>query len=139
MQISIIIVTWNGKRYAEECLDSLHAYINDPRAEVIVVDNASTDGTPEMIEHSYPGVMLIRNDKNLGFAKANNVGIRKSSGEFVLLVNSDVVVREGCIERLVPYMKSVSSISPTWSRASRRVTQNQPFSTSTSATRSILK
>ncbi|HWX39258.1 MAG TPA: glycosyltransferase family 2 protein [Candidatus Sulfotelmatobacter sp.] len=104
-EISIIIVTWNGKRYAEECLDSLRAYINDPRAEVIVVDNASTDGTPEMIEHSYPGVTLIRNEKNLGFAKANNVGIQWSAGEYVLLVNSDVVVRDGCIERLVEYMK----------------------------------
>ena len=101
IEISIIIVTSNGKRYAEECLDSLHAYIGNRRAEVIVVDNASTDGTPEMIERSYPGVTLIRNGKNLGFATANNVGIRRSSGEFVLLVNSDVVVHEGCIERLV--------------------------------------
>ena len=105
LNISIIIVTWNGKRYAEEVLDSLHAYVGNPRAEVIVVDNASTDGTPEMIASSYVGVKLIRNDKNLGFAKANNVGIRNSSGEFVLLVNSDVVVQEGCIEKLIEYMK----------------------------------
>ncbi len=105
IQISIVIVTWNGKRYAAECLDSLRTYIDDPAAEVIVVDNASTDGTPEMIRDSYPGVKLIRNDRNLGFATANNIGIRRSSGEYVLLVNSDVVVYEGCIERLVEYMK----------------------------------
>jgi GT2 family glycosyltransferase len=104
IQISIIIVTWNGKKYAAECLDSLHAYIHDPCVEVIVVDNASSDGTPEMIERSYPGVTLIRNERNLGFATANNIGIRKSSGEYVLLVNSDVVVHGGCIERLVNYM-----------------------------------
>jgi len=103
--ISIIIVTWNGKKYAEECLNSLQAYIGSPSAEVIVVDNASTDGTPEMIEHSYPGVKLIRNEKNLGFATANNIGIRKSTGDFVLLVNSDVVVSEGCIEKLIDYMR----------------------------------
>lgn len=105
IQISIVIVTWNGKRYAAECLDSLRAHISDPTVEVIVVDNASTDGTPEMIRDSYPGVTLIRNDRNLGFATANNIGIRRSSGEYVLLVNSDVVIYEGCIERLVEYMK----------------------------------
>jgi hypothetical protein len=105
IQISIIIVTWNGKKYVEECLDSLRAYINSPDVEVIVVDNASTDGTPEMIEANYPGVMLIRSDKNLGFARGNNLGIRKSTGEYVLLVNSDDVVHPGCIERCIEYMK----------------------------------
>ena len=110
IQISIIIVTWNGKKYAEECLDSLHAFIRNPNVEVIVVDNASTDGTPEMIRDSYPGVILIRNDKNLGFAKANNVGMERSTGEFVCLVNSDVRVYEGCIEKCIDYMQKNSAV-----------------------------
>src|SRR5580700_3233473 len=105
IRISIVIVTWNGKRYAAECLDSLQAYINDPSVEVIVVDNASTDGTPELVRDSYPGVILIRNEKNLGFAKGNNVGIQRSTGEHVCLINSDVRVHDGCIERLVDYME----------------------------------
>ena len=104
-QISIIIVAWNGKKYVEECLDSLQRYSNNPEVEVIVVDNASTDGTPEMVQNAYPFVTLIRNDKNLGFAKANNIGIRRSTGEFICLVNSDAVVFEGCIERCIAYMK----------------------------------
>src|SRR5580704_2737953 len=104
-RISIVIVTWNGKKYVAECLDSLQAYINDSTAEVIVVDNASTDGTPELVRDSYPGATLIRNEKNLGFAKANNIGIRRASGEYICLINSDVRVHDGCIEKIVEYMK----------------------------------
>src|ERR1700680_4486287 len=100
IRISIVIVTWNGKRYVEECLDSLRAYINDSTAEVIVVDNASTDGAPELVRDSYTGVTLIRNDKNLGFAKANNIGIRSASGEYICLINSDVRVHDGCVEKI---------------------------------------
>lgn len=110
IQVSIVIVTWNGKKYVEECLDSLHAYIHNPSAEVIVVDNASTDGTPELVRDSYPGVTLIRNEANLGFAKANNIGIRRATGEYVLLINSDVRVHDGCIEKLLEYMKEDSRI-----------------------------
>ena len=95
IQTSIVIVTWNAKKYVAECLDSLQACINDPGAEVIVVDNASTDGTPELVRDSYPGVTLIRNEENLGFAKANNIGIRISTGEYICLINSDVHVLDG--------------------------------------------
>jgi GT2 family glycosyltransferase len=110
IQTSIVIVTWNAKKYVAECLDSLQACINDPEAEVIVVDNASTDGTPELVRDSYPGVTLIRNEENLGFAKANNIGIRISAGEYVCLINSDVHVLDGCVEKVVEYMKQDSRI-----------------------------
>jgi GT2 family glycosyltransferase len=103
-RLSIIIVTWNGKEYVRECLDSLRSQLNDPETEVIVVDNASTDGAPELIEAIYPSVRLIRNASNLGFARANNVGIRNSSGEFLCLVNSDVRILDGCIEKLLARM-----------------------------------
>jgi len=105
IQLSIIIVTWNAKKYVTECLDSLQAYSNNPNAEIIVVDNASTDGTPELVRDSYPGVTLIRNEENLGFAKGNNVGIRRGTGEYVLLINSDVHVLDNCIKQIVEYMK----------------------------------
>jgi GT2 family glycosyltransferase len=103
--VSIVIVTWNGKKYALECLDSLRQLRSPLRIEVIVVDNASSDGTPDAIQEQYPEVRLFRNRENLGFAKANNIGIAACSGDYVALVNSDVVVPPGCFETMVDYMK----------------------------------
>ena len=104
--ISLVIVTWNGKKYALECLDSLRAIKSSLKLEIIVVDNASTDGTPEAIAEGYPEVKLIRNDANLGFAKANNIGIAATTGDYVCLVNSDVVVPPGCLETMTAYMEN---------------------------------
>jgi GT2 family glycosyltransferase len=104
--VSIVIVTWNGKKYALECLDSLRALGPSLRIETIVVDNASTDGTPQTIRDLYPEVKLIENASNLGFAKANNIGIAASSGDYVALVNSDVVVPPGCLEKMVDFMQA---------------------------------
>jgi GT2 family glycosyltransferase len=105
IRLSIVIVTWNAKKYVAECLESLQAYANDPSVEIIVVDNASIDGTPELVRDSHPTVTLVRKDENLGFAKANNVGIRMSKGEYVFLINSDVHVLDGCIETILEHMK----------------------------------
>ena len=71
--------------------------------EIIVVDNASSDGSPELVENSFPHVQLVRNSANLGFARGNNVGIRNSSGRYLCLINSDVKVLPDCINRLVDY------------------------------------
>lgn len=101
--ISIIIVSWNAKKYLEECLDSIHHSLpND--TEIIVVDNASSDGSPEAVRVAFPGVHLIRNDDNYGFAKANNIGIQASTGEYLFFINSDVVVKAGCFEKMISYM-----------------------------------
>jgi GT2 family glycosyltransferase len=104
--VSIVIVTWNGKKYALECLDSLRALHSVLSIEVIVVDNASTDGTPRTIREQYPEVTLIENQTNLGFAKANNIGIAIARGDFICLVNSDVVVPPGCLEKMVDFMRA---------------------------------
>ncbi len=109
-KISIVIVTWNAKKYVAECLDSLRSYIDDPGSEIILVDNASTDGTPELVRDSYPGVILIRNEQNLGFATANNIGLRRTTGEYICLINSDVHVLDGCIEKCVQYLEKEPSI-----------------------------
>lgn len=101
--LSIIVVTWNGKKYAIECLESLETELP---VEIIVVDNCSTDGTPELIRQQYPDVTLIENEANLGFAKANNIGMAKSRGKYVCLINSDVVVPVGCLERMVDLMEA---------------------------------
>jgi len=72
--------------------------------EIIVVDNASSDGSPELIKHLYPDVKVIENDVNYGFAKANNIGIKECSGRYICLLNSDVEILEGCFERIMKYM-----------------------------------
>jgi GT2 family glycosyltransferase len=104
--VSIIIVTWNGKKYALECLDSLRTLNTKLVLEIIVVDNASSDGTPEAIQQHHPEVRLFRNQANLGFAKANNIGMAVSCGDYVALVNSDVVVPPGCLEKMVDFMNA---------------------------------
>lgn len=106
LDVSIVIVTWNGKKYALECLDSIRELGSILEIEVVVVDNASTDGTPQAIREHHPEVKLIQNEANLGFAKANNIGIAATSGAYVCLVNSDVVVPPGCLEKMVDFMKA---------------------------------
>jgi GT2 family glycosyltransferase len=106
--VSIVIVTWNGKKYALECLDSLR--LVRLKLEVIVVDNASTDGTPDAIRETYPEVQLIQNRENLGFAKANNIGMAEATSDILCLVNSDVVVPPGCLEKMVEFMRANPSV-----------------------------
>lgn len=105
MDFSFIIVNWNAKRDILECLKSLVKESKGRNAEIIVVDNGSTDGSTKAIREFFPGVMLIENVKNLGFAMANNMGIRNSKGKYVCLVNSDVTVLEGSIGTMHDYME----------------------------------
>ena len=102
--LSVIIVVWNAKKYVLECLDSLREQCKCVYSEVIVVDNCSTDGTPEIIAERFPEFKLIRNPENYGFAKANNIGIAASSGRYICLVNSDVKFTEDCISPLLRYL-----------------------------------
>jgi GT2 family glycosyltransferase len=110
MDISIVIVTWNCKAHAEECLMSLAAQKTDLNVEVIVVDNASVDGTPDFIEGRFPSVRLIRSDTNLGFARANNVGIERTTGTYICLINPDVNVAPDCLQKMHAYMQEHPSI-----------------------------
>jgi GT2 family glycosyltransferase len=106
--VSIVIVAWNARQFTHDCLRSLDGLTLS--AEIIVVDNASTDGTPELVQELFPHVILIRNQANLGFAKANNIGIARSRGRYIGLVNSDVTVLPNCLERLVSHMEANPSI-----------------------------
>ena len=108
--LSIIIVTWNGKRYALECLESIYAHLLRVPFEIIVVDNASTDGTPGAIRSQFPDVHVVENQTNLGFAKANNIGVGLSRGQYVCLINSDVVVFAGCLDRMFSLMQANQDI-----------------------------
>jgi GT2 family glycosyltransferase len=108
--LSIIIVSWNTKKYMEECLTSLRTIDGNLSAEIIVVDNASADGTPEMIRTQFPEVKLIETGANLGFAKGNNVGIKEATGEYICLINSDVNVPSDCLQKMYSYMEQQPTI-----------------------------
>lgn len=104
IDVSIIILSWNTRQMLGQCIESIYKSINNITYEIIVVDNASSDGSTEFIEKKFPQVRLIKNKENLGFAKANNIGIRVSICRYVSLINSDVIVQDGCIEKLVEFM-----------------------------------
>ncbi|CAG0976621.1 partial heptose III glucuronosyltransferase, partial [Gammaproteobacteria bacterium] len=104
-EVSIIIVSWNAKEYLIGCLMSLYEEELDG-TEIIIVDNGSSDGSPETVEELFPEVTLIRAAENLGFAMANNIGIMASTGKYVCLINSDVVVLGGCLKSLKRRMDS---------------------------------
>jgi GT2 family glycosyltransferase len=103
--ISFVIVTWNAKEFVTECLQSIRANCTRP-AEIIVVDNASQDGTPERVRENFPECRLVQTGANLGFAKGNNAGIDLASGKYLFLVNSDVKILPGCVEGLMALMES---------------------------------
>lgn len=94
-RVSVVVVNFNTKDALRRCLASIEAH-----HETIVVDNASTDGSSEMVAKDFPGVRLIPNDANVGFGAANNQGMRAASGEWALLLNSDAWATPGSIDRL---------------------------------------
>lgn len=103
MDLSIIIVNWNTREFLSACLRSIEA--NPPACayEVLVIDNASADGSAEMVRESFPRARLIANEKNLGYAEGNNRGFRESSGEYILLLNADVQVKAGALDALLRF------------------------------------
>jgi GT2 family glycosyltransferase len=121
--LSIIIVSFNAEADLASCLMSLKKAPPDIDHEIIVVDNASADGSVEAAR-SLAGVTVLEMPRNVGFAAANNAGIRESSGDLVLLLNSDTLVPAGAIDRLVARLKSVGAAAiagPRLVDAERRV------------------
>jgi len=103
--VSIIIVSWNAKEKLRCCLNSLVCREDEYTQDIIVVENGSMDGSMQMVEEEYPSVRLIKNRNNLGFSRANNIGIRSSKGRYLCLINSDVIVLDNCIKNLMSFMK----------------------------------
>ena len=104
LDLSIIVVNWNTRDLLANCLQSIYDTVHDLTFEVIVVDNASTDGSADMVRERFPQVRLIENAENVGFAKANNQGIKRSSGRYIVLLNSDTVVRSKAIAHLTTFL-----------------------------------
>lgn len=97
-RVSVVVVSYNTRDLLRCCLDSVVANASD--AEVIVVDNASTDGSAELVRERYPDAQLIRNARNVGFARATNEGIRAATGDMILWLNSDAWLTPGALGRL---------------------------------------
>ncbi|MGO9085599.1 MAG: glycosyltransferase family 2 protein [Candidatus Sulfotelmatobacter sp.] len=103
MKLSIVIICWNDWKVIENCLRSIAECTHRTEYEVIVCDNGSTDGSVEKIRAQFPSVRVIENRANLGFAKANNVGIREARGEYVLILNPDTIIHDGSLDRWIDF------------------------------------
>ncbi|MCX6377075.1 MAG: glycosyltransferase family 2 protein, partial [Armatimonadetes bacterium] len=105
MDLSIVIVNWNTRDYLAACLRSIEAHPLSCEHEIVVIDNASADGSAEMVGESSPRARLIANAENLGYAEGNNQGIQASSGEYVLLLNPDVELKPGSLDGLFRFAR----------------------------------
>jgi GT2 family glycosyltransferase/glycosyltransferase involved in cell wall biosynthesis len=106
MDTSVIIVNWNTRDILRDCLVSVYAQTKAVSFEVIVIDNASTDGSAEMVRAEFPEVILLQNDKNRGFAAANNQGMSVAKGRYVLLLNSDTIILDDAVSGIVRFADS---------------------------------
>ncbi len=108
--LSIIIVNYNGGQLVRDCLDRLWPELR-PGWEVFLVDNASRDRSADGLERAYPGLSVIRNADNVGFARANNQAMRLATGAYVLLLNPDVAITRGATSTALAYLESHPDVS----------------------------
>jgi GT2 family glycosyltransferase len=99
--VSVIIVTWNTRDLAVQCMEALYARADGVPFETIVVDSGSSDGTVEALRTRYPATVFVENDRNLGFPRSNNQGLALARGRYVLLLNSDTIIGEGTLAACV--------------------------------------
>lgn len=107
MELSIIIVSWNVRGYLAKCLDSIAESLQAAplNAEIIVVDSASSDGTPDLLREAYPQVRLLPQSENVGYTRGNNIGLAAAQGEYLLLLNPDTEVQGDALAGMVAYMR----------------------------------
>ncbi|MFW6143410.1 MAG: glycosyltransferase family 2 protein [Patescibacteria group bacterium] len=105
MELSIVIINYNTKDLLAQCLDSLEES-RHPSYEIIVVDNASTDGSAEMVEKKFPWAQVLRSPRNLGFSSGNNLAVPETRGRYVLFLNSDTEVPPETLPEMVRFMDS---------------------------------
>ncbi|GAB6060103.1 glycosyltransferase family 2 protein [Desulfonatronum parangueonense] len=103
--ISVVIVSYNTRDILRQCLEALFAHASGLEMETFVVDNDSRDGSPDMVRQEFPGVTLLANTVNLGFAAANNQAFALARGEFILLLNPDAFVKEGAMAGVLDFMR----------------------------------
>lgn len=113
MDLSIIVVNWNTRDLLAQCLASIYAHPPNCEFETWVVDNASSDGSAQMVRERFSNVRLMENRENVGFACANNQAIQESAGRYVLLLNSDTQVCGNALTLLVEFMENHSRVGIT--------------------------
>jgi GT2 family glycosyltransferase len=104
MKLTVVIVNYNVKYFVEQCLNSLTKALAGIESQIVVVDNHSQDGSGSYLRSRFPGIQLIESNHNLGFSRANNLAIRKTESEYVLLLNPDTFVGEDAISRALSFM-----------------------------------
>lgn len=105
VDLSIIIVSWNTKKLVMDCIESIKTTTKKISYDIFVVDNASSDGTVEMLKTEFKDINIIENKINNGFAKANNQAIKLSSSRFIMLLNPDTVVQDNSLDTMVKYLE----------------------------------
>ena len=103
MKLSVVILNYNVRYFLELCLKSVKAAITDLDAEIIVVDNNSSDDSCDMVKDLFPEINLIQNQENIGFSKANNQGVKEAKGEYICILNPDTVVSEDTFSKLIRF------------------------------------
>jgi GT2 family glycosyltransferase len=109
-EISIVIVNWNTADLLKNCIQSIIENTQQGTYEIIVIDNGSRDGSVGMVKQLFPAVILLQNKENIGFVKANNQGFAQCKGRYVLLLNSDTVILDRAIEKIINYFKTDAQI-----------------------------
>ena len=110
MQLSVIILNYNVRYFLELCMLSVESALQNIDAEIIVVDNNSSDESCEMIKFRFPNVKLIKNNQNVGFPKGNNSGVAVAKGEYVCILNPDTVVAEDTFEKVLAFAKKQDNL-----------------------------
>ena len=110
MQLSVIILNYNVRYFLEQCVLSVENAIKTLDAEIIVIDNNSSDDSCEMIKQRFPHIKLIENKDNLGFPKGNNIGVAQAKGEYICILNPDTVVAEDAFEKIASFLAIIENV-----------------------------
>src|SRR3989338_1593753 len=106
LDVSIVIVNWNVKDILHRCLESLYQYTHSITFEIFVIDNASSDGSVDMIRKNFPYVQLIANTENAGFGKAQNQGIQQARGKYICIFNPDTAITDNVFKKMFDWMEN---------------------------------
>lgn len=107
--LSVIIVNWNTGALLRDCVESVYRETKEHPFEIIIVDNASSDNSIPLVEKEFKDAIVIKNSKNFGFAKGNNIGVEASEGKYVILLNPDTKVLDGALDKICDYLETAGN------------------------------